>query len=165
MALVVGTIGSVAFLGLLIPLGSAERPAFTHGDLVLLPMVSALVVGIVVAVLVWRWAAMAGWSDRHLLALAGGSLIGHTLIFALTPHTLAERLSLLGLDGMVVLLLAALDRAVAKRPGTDEARAGQAIRATGGADPDREWHGGGPGGLRFPTAARRRGGPGGVLDA
>lgn len=55
------------------------QPAFAHGPLVAVPMLSALVVAAGLVRLVRHWARAQDWSDRHLLALAGGALVAHTL--------------------------------------------------------------------------------------
>ena len=59
---------------------------------VLIPVIAAITLGVVTVSLVSRWSAASGWSDRHRLALGGGALLGHSLLWGLTqPHTWRDR--------------------------------------------------------------------------
>jgi hypothetical protein len=111
----VGFVGACAFLGLLIPVGDAQQPVFTQGNLVLVPMAAAIAVAVATAAMVRRWAALHQLTDRHLLGLASGSLIAHTLVFGLTRTTVAEQLSIAGLGAAMVAALALLAVAVRGR--------------------------------------------------
>ncbi len=114
-------LGAVLFLGLLIPLGTAERPAFSSGNGVVIPMLAGLVVAGLAARLLWGWTRQRAWNDRHWLALVSGALVGHTLVFDLTRETSAERMSLLVLGLVMSLLLALLaTRMVGARANTTE---------------------------------------------
>src|SRR4051812_44545342 len=87
LALTLAGAATLTFLGLLIPLGNAERPAFTHGNLVLLPMTVALAVGVACWRRVQVWALGRDWGDRHLLALAsGGARRPHDRLLADAAH-------------------------------------------------------------------------------
>jgi uncharacterized membrane protein len=71
-------------------------PMFARWPLVLLPMVGAVVIIVGIAWLVNRWSRAADWNDLHLLALASGAVICHTVVgdLALT-HTLGDRIGLI----------------------------------------------------------------------
>lgn len=61
----------------------------------------------VVTWLVHRWAQSRGWSDLHLLALASGALVAHTLYGALAiAPTTADCVGLAVLGLVMVVLLA-----------------------------------------------------------
>jgi hypothetical protein len=76
-------------------------------------------------------------TDRHLLGLASGSLVAHTLVFGLTRTTVAEQLSIAGLGVAMVAALALLSVAVRGRerpkgppePGSGTSRPGHASLA------------------------------------
>jgi hypothetical protein len=105
----VGLVGSVAVLGLF-PLGAADL-AFMRGPLVAVPMLAAAVIATCVAVLITRWARARGWGDTHLVALAGGALVGHSLIGDLVfPKTLVNRVGLSLLIVLVIILVSLLWR-------------------------------------------------------
>lgn len=79
----------------------AIQPLFSGWPLVLVPMVSALAIAVGVAWLVRRWSQARDWNDLHLLALASGAVICHTLIGVLAlTQTPADRI------GLIVLGLA-----------------------------------------------------------
>ncbi|GCE51481.1 hypothetical protein EI42_05929 [Thermosporothrix hazakensis] len=105
----VSGIGSFGYLALLIVLWRVE-PAFAQWPLVLVPMLCALFLAITVARLVRHWSQASNWGDRHLLALASGALLAHTLVGFLDIQNTTTRLGLvvLGLIMMILLSLLAL---------------------------------------------------------
>ncbi|MFI7461958.1 hypothetical protein [Nonomuraea sp. NPDC049646] len=106
-----GGVVAFGYLALLFPFGGARHPAFTQGGWVAAPMAAAALLAVASALLVRRWAARGGWSDRHSLALAGGALIGHTAFGVLANgETPADRVSLTALGLVMAALLALLAR-------------------------------------------------------
>lgn len=82
------------------------QPLFSDWPLVLAPILGTVVIAGGIAWLVNRWSQASDWNDRHILALASGAVICHTLVGLLDPtHTTADRigLAILGL-AMVGLL-------------------------------------------------------------
>jgi hypothetical protein len=96
-------LGGFAYLALLILLWRAE-PIFAHSPWVLLPMLSAMILVAGVAGLLRHWSRSYDWGDRHLLALASGALIAHTLVGILDPGV-KDRIGLAGLEVILVVLL------------------------------------------------------------
>ncbi|MFG6193345.1 hypothetical protein [Nonomuraea sp. JJY05] len=109
--------GVVAFgyLALLFPFGGARHPAFTQGGWVMIPMVAAALLAMAAGVLLHRWTAHGGWSDRHSLALAGGALVAHTGFGVIANgETATDRVSLAALGLVMIALLALLSRRTRK---------------------------------------------------
>lgn len=107
VVLLVTGIGGLCWHALLVLLWRVQ-PAFAHAPLVLVPMLGAILIAGVMAWLVRHWSAARGWSDRHLLALASGALVSHTLIGDLIfPKTTVDRVGLvvlgLAMTGLLVL--------------------------------------------------------------
>lgn len=98
----IGLVASFAFLAIL------NLPGDTHltlvaGPGVLVPILLALADVGLVACLVLRWSRRTGWNDVHVLALCGGSLLGHSLMWGLILPTTAATAW-----GVVVLFLASV---------------------------------------------------------
>ncbi|MEV0404744.1 hypothetical protein [Actinoallomurus sp. NPDC050550] len=119
---VVATVCGVAtllYLGLLFPFGGARRPAFTHGDWTLVPMVLAAVVAVAAWSVIRRWGTAAAWSRRHLLAAVIGALVAHTLFgLGANTHTVANGVGLAAAGVIMCALLALLDRRTRDVPGS-----------------------------------------------
>jgi hypothetical protein len=126
MTLLISGIAGFACLALLIELGRVV-PAFTRGLLVLVPMLGALALVAVVALLVHRWSRTPYWSDLHRLALVSGALVAHTLLGILHFHyTVLDRLGLIVLGLVMIVLLALLAIQVRNRDNSLHRQAGQA---------------------------------------
>lgn len=70
-------------------------PMFARWPLVLLPMLGAVVILVGIAWLLRRWSQAQDWNDLHLLALASGAVICHTVVGALVlTHTTTDRIDL-----------------------------------------------------------------------
>lgn len=77
------------------------QPLFSNWPLVLIPALGALAIAVGVSWLVSRWSRSRGWNDLHLLALASGAVICHTLSGVLViAQTIADQV------GLVILGLA-----------------------------------------------------------
>ncbi|RAQ94214.1 hypothetical protein [Thermogemmatispora tikiterensis] len=84
-------------------------PVLFAGAWVVLPMALAVIMAGAVGWLVQQWAQSRNWSDLHLLALASGALVAHTLFGALVlAQTPVDRLGLLGLGLVMVAMLIVL---------------------------------------------------------
>ncbi|MER6950355.1 hypothetical protein ABT294_40685 [Nonomuraea sp. NPDC000554] len=100
---VLTALATVAFLGLLMPVG--QPPAGGHGVGRLVPMALAAVVAVGMGWLIHRWSA--GLTTWHRIWLAGGALVSHTLIgAAFIASTGFDRVGLLVLAFLTVVLLA-----------------------------------------------------------
>lgn len=98
----VASTASFAFLAVLVLPGHL-LPALMGGPVVVVPVALAVATVAVAGRHIARWSRAVSWDDRHLLALAGGATVGHTLLWGLTqPRTDADRV------GVVVLLLLTL---------------------------------------------------------
>ncbi|HZR39590.1 MAG TPA: hypothetical protein VFB12_05720 [Ktedonobacteraceae bacterium] len=86
-------------------------PVIVQGVFVLIPMLGVIIMAVGVIWFVQKSAQSRGWSDLHLLALASGALVAHTVfgVWVLVSTT-ADRLglSVLGLIMTVLLILFAL---------------------------------------------------------
>jgi hypothetical protein len=106
---IAGAYGAVAvfgFMALIFPFGGAERPAFTHGLWVLLPMAAAAALALGSVRLVGRWTRAAGWDDRDRVWLIGGALLAHTAFGLIAVvHTLVDRAGLAVIAVLTVALL------------------------------------------------------------
>jgi hypothetical protein len=116
-----GAVGAIAVLGLLFPFGNATQPSFTRGWWVLVPMVVAAVLTGIAYVLVRRWTAAPGWTDRHALALAGGALVGHSLVGAAAANTVFDQIGLVVIAIVTAALVLLLDSRIRRRDGATEA--------------------------------------------
>ncbi|MFI1465257.1 hypothetical protein [Nocardia carnea] len=94
----VAGVATLAFLCLLFPRGNPpEGPALGEGVSVYLSMAAAAAVAVGVSMLIRRWSSSSDWTDRHLIWLVGGALVGHTAAMVLmvlidppdTPTTIA----------------------------------------------------------------------------
>ena len=113
---VVGGVGTVAFLGLLFPFGGARQPAFTHGAWSLVPMAIAAVLAVSLLVVLRRWTARAAWTDRSMLALAGGALVGHTAFgLMLSQSDIIDRAGLALIAAATIAGIAWLHRRIDRR--------------------------------------------------
>jgi hypothetical protein len=110
LVLLVSGVGGLIWHALVALLWRAE-PQFAQWPLVMVPLLGGITL---VAVMAWAlrdWAAAGDWSDRHLLALASGAVVSHTLIGILIfPKTKVDLAGLivLGLLTMVLLGLFAI---------------------------------------------------------
>jgi hypothetical protein len=113
-----GVVTVVAFALVFRMLGSAQ-PAFTHGRWVLVPMVAALVLLAFLARALVRLAGSAQWTDRHVLAVCGGALVGHSLAGMLIfgRGDLTNYIGMVVIIGITVALVARLDRHLRARHG------------------------------------------------
>jgi hypothetical protein len=81
-------------------------PVLFAGAWVVLPMLLVVIMAGAVGWLVQQWARSHNWSDLHLLALASGALIAHTLFGALVlTQTTVDRLGLLALGLVMIAML------------------------------------------------------------
>jgi hypothetical protein len=95
-------LGTLGFIGLLLVLGRAHL-AWMQGPLVGVPMLVALVAAVATGYRLWRWSQLRDFGDRHLLALAVGAVVVHTLLGDLAfSHSEADAI------GRGVLLLLAV---------------------------------------------------------
>ncbi|MFF0267897.1 hypothetical protein [Kribbella sp. NPDC004536] len=102
-------LATLAFLALLFPIGGAHRPAFAHGNWVLLPMTLAAAVAIVTARFLARWSGGPAWTTEHRVAAIGAALIAHTIFGLLTrAKTTPDRLLLAAVLVAFCLLTARL---------------------------------------------------------
>jgi hypothetical protein len=101
--------GISAFIGLALP-SSLWRvePAFASFPLVLVPLLVPLVVAAAMIWLMQSFTQTRDWSDRHLLALASGALIAHTVVGGLIFSKTMARGVAIGALGLVMLILLAL---------------------------------------------------------
>lgn len=84
------------------------EPAFASFPLVLVSLLVPLVVAAAMIWLVRSFAPTRDWSDRHLLALASGALIAHTVVGGLIfSKTMAQGVAI-GALGLVMLILLVL---------------------------------------------------------
>jgi hypothetical protein len=81
---------------------------------VLVPMLSALILVVVVVRLISYWSQASDWGDLHLLALASGAQVAHTLIGILDPET-KDRLSAAVLELIMIVLLVLLAMRIRSR--------------------------------------------------
>lgn len=93
------------------------QPLFSGWPLVLVPMVSALSIAVGVVWRIRRWSRGRSWNDRHLLALASGAVICHTLTGVLAlAQTPADRIGLiilgLAMVGWLIWLALRVDRRI-----------------------------------------------------
>ncbi|MGU3437725.1 hypothetical protein ACNHUS_32515 [Actinomycetes bacterium M1A6_2h] len=70
---------SVSVLWLTFRSFGSSQPAFTHGAVVLVPMVTALVIVSISAAALRYCATSDDWTRRHTLAVVGGALVGHSV--------------------------------------------------------------------------------------
>jgi hypothetical protein len=126
-----GVLTVVAFALVFRMLGSTQ-PVFTHGRWVLVPMVAALLLLAVVTRVLVRLSRRARWTDRHVLAVCGGALVGHSLAGMLIfgRSNIDNYIGLAIVIVVTVLLVARLDRHLRSR-----ASGTMAVAATGGAHP------------------------------
>ncbi len=110
IVLLVGLVAGFLWQAVLI-LTRAFFPALTHGALVLIPMLVALLLAAGTFWLLLQWSQARDWGDLHLLALASGALIAHTVfgVFFLTVTPLDKgALAVLGAAMLVLLILFAV---------------------------------------------------------
>jgi hypothetical protein len=120
-------VAAFGFMALIFPFGGAERPAFTHGSWVLLPMAAAAVIALGSLWLVGRWSRTAGWDDHHRLWLIGGALLAHTAFGVIgVVDTLVDRLGLVVIAMLEAALVVALQREIHSGDRTDPRDAVQA---------------------------------------
>ncbi len=117
---IVGGVAAILALGLLFPFGGATQPSFTRGWWVLAPMVATAAVCVGAYVPIRRWSAAAGWTDRHALALAGGALVGHSLVGSAAAHTTFDQVGLLVVTVVTAALVLLLDSRIRRRATTAE---------------------------------------------
>ncbi|MFJ1758778.1 hypothetical protein ACIOD2_00590 [Amycolatopsis sp. NPDC088138] len=105
-----GVLTVVAFALVFRMLGAAQ-PAFAHGLWVLVPMVVELLLLATVTRMLVRFGRSAEWTGRHVLAVCGGALAGHTLAGMLIfgRGDLGTYLGLAVVLVVTVLLVARLD--------------------------------------------------------
>jgi hypothetical protein len=119
VVLLVATLVAFAWHALLALLWRIQ-PAFAYGLLVLVPMLGALLLALLMAWLVRCWSQAYDWSDRHLLALASGALVAHSVIGGLIfHHTVADLIGLIILGLVTILLLALFAIRIHGRDGGD----------------------------------------------
>lgn len=111
-------VATLAFLGLLFPIGDARQPALTHGTWVLVPMAVAAVIGVGVAVQLGRWSAAQAWTDRHRIAALGAALIAHSVFGLLVRAKTVPDHILMGVVIVATCVLVAQLRSPAKPPAT-----------------------------------------------
>ncbi|BCJ46444.1 hypothetical protein GCM10010168_60830 [Actinoplanes ianthinogenes] len=93
------------FLALVFPFAGADQPFFTRGAWSLLPMAVAALLVLGAGVTLRRRHAHPSWNPRHLLAVAIGATVGHTL-FGLVANAASwpDRAFLAALAALTVLL-------------------------------------------------------------
>jgi hypothetical protein len=101
-----------AFLALIFPFGGAEQPFFTHGAWALLPMAAGALIVLGTGRTLRRWTASPAWTRVHLLGVAIGAVVGHTL-FGVVAN--AESLPDAVFLGALALLTAVLGTWAARR--------------------------------------------------
>jgi hypothetical protein len=120
--------GIGAFIALALPSALWRvEPAFAGFPLVLVSLLVPLIVAAAMIWLVRSFTQTRDWSDRHLLALASGALIAHTVVGGLIfSKTMAKGVAI-GVTGLVMLILLVLfafwvrhrvDRYVGREQGT-----------------------------------------------
>lgn len=108
---------TVVAFGLVFRMLGSAQPAFTHGRWVLVPMGLALLLLAAVARVLSQLTRSPQWTDRHVLAVCGGALAGHSLAGMLIFGR-GDPGNYLGMTIIIVvtvLLIARLDRHL--RPG------------------------------------------------
>jgi hypothetical protein len=106
-------VATLAFLGLLFPIGDARQPAFAHGNWVLVPMAVAAVIGLGTAWMLARWSAVPTWTDQHRIAAIGAALIGHSVFGVITrAKTMPDRIVMIA---VIALTCYAVVRLSARR--------------------------------------------------
>lgn len=116
--IIIGLVGTIVILGLVFPVAGAKQPGFTQGLWVLVPMGIALALAILTIVQIRWWTRRAGWTDLHVLALAGGALVGHTTFgMAVFARTTFDRVGLAVMVMLTVVGLALLVRRILAREG------------------------------------------------
>lgn len=112
VAVVAGVASSTFLAALVLP--GHWFPAVMDGPAVLVAISVAVGTAVVAGRRIASWAGADGWGDRHLLALAGGSIVGHTVIWALTqPRTTTDRVGVMVLLVVTLVLLSLLARRTA----------------------------------------------------
>ncbi|WP_163506061.1 hypothetical protein [Fodinicola acaciae] len=107
LVFVTALVGSFMALGVLV---LPARAHLLHAPLVVVPMLASAAIVVVMWRLVSRWNS----DDRHLLALGGGTLLGHSLLWGLTqPQTTRDRLVVAALIVVTAAILAAWSRRLA----------------------------------------------------
>jgi hypothetical protein len=124
----VGFAASACFLALLVVPGRVA-PDRVRGAGGLLLLLAAVAVAVAAGWCAARWSVHPSWGDAHLLALCGGAIVGHTLVWgAVLPTTWATRGGVAGLLVLTLVALAALHRRVEERRAAPDARAPQDAR-------------------------------------
>ncbi|HEY3748533.1 MAG TPA: hypothetical protein VGL80_05000 [Pseudonocardiaceae bacterium] len=117
-SLYVGTgVLTVVVFALVFRMLGSTQPAFTHGGGVLVPMALALLLLAALVRVLVRLKGSAQWTDRHVLAVCGGALVGHTLagILIFGRGNLGNYIGLVVIIILTVLLVARLDRHLRSR--------------------------------------------------
>ncbi|GAB3568353.1 hypothetical protein [Spelaeicoccus albus] len=117
--------GTVLALRLTAPLGAAgdPHPLFGAGWPVLAQIAGSLAVTAVVLTILWRSSLRTGWSRRHLVAVAGGALLAHTIVGAsLFASTNPAELITLAVFALLeaALIIALYQRRLDSRPASSD---------------------------------------------
>lgn len=114
-------LGVLVFFVLTFPMFGSRQPAFTHGPVVLLPMVAAAALVAAGYVTLRRMSASPAWTERHTLAVIAGALIAHSMGgLAVMAHTTIDRVGLIAIIAITGLATWLLDRRLRHREHTPE---------------------------------------------
>ena len=109
-------LGTLVFFALTFPMFGATQPAFTHGPVVVLPMLASAALAAASYLIVRRMAASTEWTERDALALIAGALIGHSIGgLATVAHTTVDRIGLVAIVAVTGLAMWRLDQRLLER--------------------------------------------------
>jgi hypothetical protein len=112
-------LGVLAFFVLTFPMFGSRQPAFTHGLIVLVPMVAAAGLAAAGYAILRRMNASTTWTERHTLAVIAGALIAHSIGgLVVMAHTTVDRVGLLAIIAITGLATWLLDRRLRRREPT-----------------------------------------------
>ncbi|GAB3917060.1 hypothetical protein GCM10011575_32690 [Microlunatus endophyticus] len=100
------------------PAPGATQPAYTHGLVVLVPLVLAVAGGVAGCLVLARYTRSSAWTARHTLAVAGGASIGHTVAGAVAMASQwVDRIGLFVIALLTVVGIIWLDRRILRSSG------------------------------------------------
>jgi hypothetical protein len=109
-------LGVLMFFVLTFPMFGSRQPAFTHGPIVLLPMVAAAALVALGYITLRRMCASPHWTERHTLAVIAGALIAHSVGgLVVMAHTTIDRVGLLAIIAITGVAAWLLDRHLRRR--------------------------------------------------
>ncbi len=107
---------TLAFFALTFPMFDAAQPAFTHGHVVVAPMLAAAALVVAAYRILRRIAGSSTWTERDTVALVSGALIAHSIGGLLTvAHTNMDRVGLIVIIAVTSLAMWRLDRQLQRR--------------------------------------------------